>query len=87
MGKRSIQQAIAMLRAMKELPCCASLECAESWLDAVAPIASRIHGYKQVTNAYLLGLAIKHAAILVTLDQHIQAIAAAEFQHHLLTLA
>jgi len=46
----------------------------EFWTDdipfakAVLPFASRLFGHRQVTDAYLLGLALRHKAKLVTLD-------------------
>ena len=36
--------------------------------DAIAPIRSRITGYKQTTDVYLLGLAIHHGGVLATMD-------------------
>lgn len=56
------------------------------WLQLIQPFASRLHGYRQVTDAYLLGLAIKHNVVLVTLDEHIQALAGLEFKRNLRTL-
>lgn len=56
----------------------------ESWLEIVRPFASRLHGYKPVTDAYLLGLANKQAGVLVTLDTHIAPLAGAEFAEHVL---
>lgn len=58
----------------------------EKWTDLVAPFASRMHGYRQVTDALLLGLAIKHKSVLVTLDVHVRALAGAEFRDNVLIL-
>ena len=52
----------------------------------LAPFASRMHGYRQVTDALLLGLAIKHKSVLVTLDVHVRALAGAEFRDNVLIL-
>lgn len=85
-GGREMQDAIALLREMTHLPTYAYLRGPESWLEAVQPFTARLHGYRQVTDAYLLGLAIAHDAVLVTLDSHIRALAGERFQANLLTL-
>ena len=51
-------------------------------LDAVRPVSSG-----QLTDAYLLALAIKHDAVLVTFDRRIAAIAGAERSAFLQILA
>jgi predicted nuclease of predicted toxin-antitoxin system len=45
-----------------------------------------MHGYRQVTDAMLLGLAICNDAVLVTLDQKVQSLAGEKFKANLLTL-
>ena len=45
--------------------------CSESLLDAGLFDWSRIHGHAQLTHIYLLGLAVRHQACLVTLDRNI----------------
>jgi toxin-antitoxin system PIN domain toxin len=45
-----------------------------SFSQAIQPFADRISGHKQVTDAYLLGLAILKKGILVTLDQSIRVL-------------
>jgi hypothetical protein len=44
-------------------------------LTAIAPSRGRLQGYRQITDAYLLGLAIQHKAHLVTLDGGIASLA------------
>jgi len=58
-----------------------------SWLELIQPLTPRLHGYRQVTDALLLGLAIRNGAILVTLDRRIQALAGEDYAVNLLTLA
>lgn len=58
----------------------------ESWATLTAPFAARIFGYQQVTDAYLLGLAIKEDGVLVTFDKGIRFMAGAEFSRNLLIL-
>lgn len=50
------------------------------------PIADRIHGHQQVTDALLLGLAIKEKAILVTLDKAMKYLAGEKFGKHVLLI-
>lgn len=40
-------------------------------VEALAGGKSRLYGHQQVTDAYLLGLAIHHKGKLATLDQHL----------------
>jgi hypothetical protein len=58
----------------------------ESWAVLTAPFAARIFGHQQVTDAYLLGLAIKEKGVLVTFDKGIQYMAGAEFSQNVLLL-
>jgi hypothetical protein len=86
LGNREIHEAMALLRQFTGFPNCAYLSIERPWLSLVAPIASRLHGYRQVTDALLLGLAIASGSILVTLDQRVEALAGDEFAVNLLTL-
>lgn len=85
-GKKTVAEAMRMLAEIAALPNIAHLPVAPSWLELIAPFARRLQGYRQVTDALLLGLAIRHHAVLVTLDRQIQALAGQEFQANL-TLA
>jgi predicted nucleic acid-binding protein len=42
--------------------------------EAVAPVAGRLVGHRQVSDAYLLGLAIRHGGVLATFDEGISAL-------------
>jgi toxin-antitoxin system PIN domain toxin len=88
---RPIQEAIAILRILKGHPRFAHplygyWEIKESWVEVTAPFAARISGHQQVTDAYLLGLAIKENGLLVTFDKGIQYMAGAEFSQNVLLL-
>ena len=76
-----------MLKEIATLPNVAHLPVSCSWLQLIQPISTRLHGYRQVTDALLLGLAIRNGAILVTLDRAIQALAGDTYADNLLTLA
>lgn len=55
-------------------------------VEAVRPMERLLVGHKQVTDAYLLGLAIRRKAKLVTLDRSISALLTKEKQTALLVL-
>jgi toxin-antitoxin system PIN domain toxin len=86
-GKRTVAEAMRMLAEIAALPNVAHLPVTPSWLELIAPFARRLQGYRQVTDALLLGLAIRHDAVLVTLDRSIQALAGEAYAASLLTLA
>lgn len=85
-GRREFTDAVALLREMKTIPNYDYWPIHESWLETVQPFASRLHGYRQVTDAYLLGLAIQQGGILVTLDTHVAPLAGPQYADHVLTL-
>jgi hypothetical protein len=86
-GKKSIADAVRMLEEIAALPNVAHLPVAPTWLELIEPLARRLVGHRQVTDALLLGLAIRNGAILVTLDRSIQALAGEAYAANLLTLA
>lgn len=49
-------------------------------LQAIEKFESRIHGHRQITDAYLLGLAMHHGGKLATLDRGVLHLAGPEFQ-------
>ena len=86
-GGLSMSDAILLLQEIVTLPNCENLPIEHSWLELIQPLTPRLHGYRQVTDALLLGLAIRNGAILVTLDRAIQALAGEAYAANLLTLA
>jgi len=86
-GNRKMETAITLLEEIRSLPNRESIPMDGSWLELIRPLVPRLHGYRQVTDALLLGLAIRHNAVLVTLDQRVQALAGQHFKANLLTLA
>ena len=61
-------------------------EIRESWTTLTAPFAVRISGHQQVTDAYLLGLAIKEDGVLVTFDKGLRYLAGPQFAANVLIL-
>jgi uncharacterized protein len=50
--------------------------------ETTAPFADKIVGYRQVTDAYLLGLAIQRDGILVSQDRAMAHLAGSRFSRH-----
>jgi hypothetical protein len=59
----------------------------DPWLTLAAPFIDRLFGHKQVTDSYLLGMAVKHNSVLVTFDKAISYLAGSEYSQNLLVLA
>lgn len=83
---RTLEQALAILQSLKEYPGYWYWKIDESWVALTAQFAARISGHRQVTDAYLLGLAIKENGVLVTFDKGIKYMAGADFARNLLIL-
>jgi hypothetical protein len=85
-GSGSFSTAIAVLADLARRPGYRFWPITESWAGLTAPFADRIFGHQQVTDAYLLGLAIKEDGVLVTFDRGIRYMAGAEFAGNVLVL-
>lgn len=81
-----ISEALEMLRIVSKLPGHRFWAMDVGFLDAVQPFTERLFGHQQVTDAYLLGMAVKKKGKLVTLDRAIKALAGSEFRDHVLLL-
>jgi uncharacterized protein len=83
---RTLEQATAILELLKGHSDFWYWAIDESWVTLTAPFAARISGHQQITDAYLLGLAIKEDDMLVTFDRGIRFLAGPEFGKNLLVL-
>jgi uncharacterized protein len=81
-----MDQAIAILEDLKAHSGYWYCGIDKSWVTLTAPFAARISGLQQVTDAYLLGLAIKEDGVLVTFDKGIGYMAGPEFRRNVLVL-
>jgi len=54
---------------------------AHNWRTLTKPFFQRLHGHKQITDAFLLGLAIHDRLIFTTFDQRILHLAGEHSQH------
>jgi toxin-antitoxin system PIN domain toxin len=82
----SLKRAIDVLSVVTDNPNHRFWPMTESWTTLTAPFADRIFGHQQVTDAYLLGLAIKENGILVTFDRGLKYLAGPQFSRNLLVL-
>jgi len=85
-GSGSFSTAIAVLADLSRRPGYCFWPITDEWAKLTAPFATRIFGHKQVTDAYLLGLAIKEDGVLVTFDKAIKYMAGAQFSRNVLLL-
>jgi toxin-antitoxin system PIN domain toxin len=58
----------------------------QSWVELSGPFEGRIFGHQQITDACLLGLAIRGGGVLVTMDKGIQFLAGTAYKNHVLVL-
>jgi uncharacterized protein len=84
---RTVAQASAILAELSKIIGYRYWPMTESWVVMTAPFAPRIKGHQQVTDAYLLGMAIREEGTLVTFDASISYLAGSEFKDNLLTLS
>lgn len=85
-SRRKMEQSIAILQSLRRFADHLYWEINASWVELTAPFASRITGHQQVTDAYLLGLAIKENGVLVTFDHGLRYMAGPEYGRNLLIL-
>ena len=85
-GRFKVTEAIAALRELSRLSGFRFWPSAEGWIALASPFSSRIQGSRQITDAYLLGLAVKANGTLVTLDKGIRHLAGERYAKHVLVL-
>ena len=85
-GMHTVAEATRVLATVAEHPGYRFWPVAEGWISLAAPFVDRIYGHKQITDAYLLGLAVKENGVLVTLDRAIRFLAGPEHSRNLLVL-
>lgn len=85
-GGHSVQESTEVLAEFAEHPGYRFWPISHDWIVLVAPFHRRVFGHQQITDAYLLGLAVKENGVLVTMDKAVQYLAGAEYSHHVLVL-
>jgi toxin-antitoxin system PIN domain toxin len=85
-GNRTLEQATNVLKSFTNDPDYQYWPITGSWASLVEPFREKVYGHQQITDAYLLGLAIKENGILVTLDEAIRHMAGPRYAKHVLVL-
>lgn len=85
-GRRTVEEAMAVLDKMAQFPGYRFWPITDRWTALVEPFSERIFGHQQITDAYLLGLAVKEDGVLVTMDKAIKYLAGAQYTRHVLVL-
>jgi predicted nucleic acid-binding protein len=80
-GELTMEQVTAMLERLKQEPGYHYQPITVDWQTLTKPFFKRLHGYRQITDAYLLGLAIHEGLILATLDKAMLHMAGEYSQH------
>jgi toxin-antitoxin system PIN domain toxin len=85
-GQITMSEATAVLARMAQRPGYHYLPISADWHTLCSPFFRRLYGTKQVTDAYLLGLAVREGLSLVTLDKAVVHLAGDEHRKHVLLL-
>jgi toxin-antitoxin system PIN domain toxin len=85
-GNITMSEATAVLARMAQAPGYHYLPIAADWQTLCSPFFTRLYGTKQVTDAYLLGLAVREGWVLATMDKGIMHLAGSEHSKHVLLL-
>jgi toxin-antitoxin system PIN domain toxin len=83
-GDLTVQSATAMLTRLAEQPGFHYQPISADWHTLSAPLTQRLFGHNQITDAFLLGLAIHENLILATFDKAILHLAGKHSSHVLL---
>ncbi len=85
-GKLSVREATELLTVLESHPGYRYWPITDGWFSLVEPFRERIYGHQQITDAYLLGLAVKENGVLVTLDKAIKYLAGPQYSKNVLVL-
>ena len=85
-GAHSLQESTIVLAALASHSGYRYWPITASWTELAAPFRDRVFGHNQITDAYLLGLAIRENGILVTFDTAIHYLAGPQYSQHVLVL-
>jgi uncharacterized protein len=86
-GGRSMEEATTVLARLAKLPGYRYWPLTVGWTEIAAPLVARIFGHQQITDAWLLGLAVRERGALVTFDRAMRHLAGDDFARHLIVLA
>jgi hypothetical protein len=86
LGYYSLEEATNVLAVLTKRPGYRFWPLATGWITLSAPFRERVYGHQQITDAYLLGLAVHENGILVTLDKAMKHFAGPKYDKHVLVL-
>ncbi len=86
LGQISMTEATAVLSQIAKETGYLYVPITVDWQTLCGAFFKRIYGTKQVTDAYLLGLAVLEGLVLCTLDKAIVHLAGDEYRNHVLLL-
>jgi toxin-antitoxin system PIN domain toxin len=82
----TVAESAAVLASLTSHPGYRYWPISTGWATLAAPFRERVFGHQQITDAYLLGLAVKEKGVLVTLDKAIKFLAGAKYSKNVLVL-
>jgi toxin-antitoxin system PIN domain toxin len=85
-GAHSAEESTAVLADWASQPGYRFWPISAGWAALAAPLRERVFGHRQITDAYLLGLAVKENGVLVTMDKAIKYLAGAQYGRNVLVL-
>jgi len=80
-GNVSLSEATLMLEGLTQKPGYCYQPISSDWQTLTKPFFERLFGHKQITDAYLLGLAIREGMVLATFDRAILHMAGIQSNH------
>ena len=85
-GSLTVEEASQVLAALIDHPGYRFWPIEDDWATLATPFIERVFGHQQITDAYLLGLAIKEGGVLVTMDAGIKVLAGPRYSRNVLVL-
>ena len=85
-GSNTIETALDALASLNHHARYRFWPISKGWSSLAAPFIERVFGHQQITDAYLLGLAVKEDGVLVTMDKAIQYMAGPKYSKNVLVL-
>ncbi len=85
-GVHSMAEAMEALSLLTGRPGHRFWPVVDDWRTLSAPFAERLSGHQQVTDACLLGIAVREDGVLVTMDKAIVHLAGSKYSRNLLLL-
>ena len=82
-----MSEATEVLKQLAQHPGYRHVPIEADWHTLCSPFSTRLYGTKQVTDAYLLGLAVKGGLVLATMDKAILHLAGTTYSKRVLVLS